>query len=353
MFHCLQSSRALSEWSDSGRYAMKMFPAHTILWSSLLVLFALQMEAEADISDVCENTMTSDVIDVQSTSVQGHHVEMENIYDKVYCLLYPTNILNCSWSFNTLQQDTQLFVNISICNGSKSVQSPDLSSEEKVGSRSLALHDHKMSLLILHFNFTLKGKWTVYASKYDLNMLEVLSPPQNISASIKDGGLLVTWGLPHSRAHISSSCFEYQLDMGDQETPKELSDQLSYREPNVDPSSTYRVTMRTRKGSQCVEFSQWSEWSHAVTVEQFKLNNLVIVSISLGIPMILLAVLLLLRHQRLSKILFPPIPRPPQKYKHFLERNDSFNLFHPTQSAEPAEEITEVEDMEQKPGKTL
>ncbi|KAF3850527.1 hypothetical protein F7725_012299 [Dissostichus mawsoni] len=88
-----------------------------------------------------------------------------------------------------------------------------------------------MSLLILHFNFTLKGKWTVYASKYDLNMLEVLSPPQNISASIKDGGLLVTWGLPHSRAHISSSCFEYQLDMGDQETPKEMSDQLCYREP--------------------------------------------------------------------------------------------------------------------------
>ncbi|KAF3850526.1 hypothetical protein F7725_012298 [Dissostichus mawsoni] len=61
-------------------------------------------------------------IDVQSTSVQGHHVEMENIYDKVFCLLYP-QILNCSWSFNTLQQDTQLFANISICDGNKSVQS--------------------------------------------------------------------------------------------------------------------------------------------------------------------------------------------------------------------------------------
>jgi len=85
-----------------------------------------------------------------------------------------------------------------------------------------------------------------------------------------------------------------------QETPKELNEQLSYREPKVDPSSTYRVRMRTRKGSKCVESSQWSEWSHAliVAVEQSKLNNLVIVSISLGIPMILLAVLLLLRHQR-------------------------------------------------------
>ncbi|XP_034006749.1 granulocyte-macrophage colony-stimulating factor receptor subunit alpha-like [Trematomus bernacchii] len=243
--------------------------------------------------------MSSDDIDVLSTLVKEHHVEMENIHDtNLTCLLYPTNILNCSWSFNTLHQDTQLFVNISICDGNKSVQSPDLSSEEKVGSRSLALHDHKMSLLILHFNFTLHGNWTVYASKYDLNMLEVLSPPQNISASIKDGGLLVTWGSPHCRVDNDPFCFEYQLDMGDQETPKEFSDRLSYREPKVDPSSTYRVTMRTRKGNQCVEFSQWSEWSHAVTVEQSKLNNLVIVSISLGIPMILLAVLLLLRHQR-------------------------------------------------------
>ncbi|KAK5919209.1 hypothetical protein CgunFtcFv8_023117 [Champsocephalus gunnari] len=305
-----------TEWRDRGRYAMKLFPAHPILWSSLLVLFALQIEAEADISDVCQDTMAADDIDVQSSSVQDHHVEMDNIYEKVYCLLYPTNILNCSWSFDTLQQDTQLFVNISICDGDKSVQFPDLSSEEKVGSRSLALHDHKMSLLILHFNITLYDKWTVYASKYDHNMLEVLSPPQNISASIKDGGLLVTWGLPHSRADNDPFCFEYQLDMGDQETPKEFSEQL--------------------------------EWSHALTVEQSKLNNLVIVSISLGIPMILLAVLLLLRHQRLSKVLFPPIPRPPQKYKHFLEKNYTFNLFHPTPSAEPAEEITEVEDMEQK-----
>ncbi|XP_063741488.1 granulocyte-macrophage colony-stimulating factor receptor subunit alpha-like isoform X2 [Eleginops maclovinus] len=338
---------------------MKLFPAHPILWSSLLVLFALQIEAEVNISDVCEDKRASDEIDVQTTSVQLHYVEMDQLYNKFHCLLYPTNILNCSWSFNTLHQDTQLFVNISICDGDKSVQSADLSSEEKVGSRSLALPDDKLSLLILHFNVTLHDKWTFYTSKYDLNMLEVLSPPPNISASIKDGGLLVTWDLPQSRVDIHSSCFEYQLDISEQpcvwgygcqlfnnETRKEFTEQRSYRETNVDLSSNYRVRMRTRKSNICVNYLEWSEWSHAVTVEKstYKFNNLVIVSISLGIPMILLAVLLLLRHQRLSKVLFPPIPRPPQKYQHFLEKNDTFN------SAEPAEEITEVEDMEQKPG---
>lgn len=45
---------------------------------------------------------------------------------------------------------------------------------------------------------------------------EVLSPPRNISASVKDGDLLVTWDLPRSRADYNPSCFEYQLDFGEQ-----------------------------------------------------------------------------------------------------------------------------------------
>lgn len=45
---------------------------------------------------------------------------------------------------------------------------------------------------------------------------EVLSPPHNISASVKDGDLLVSWALPYSQVSSNPSCFEYQLDMGDQ-----------------------------------------------------------------------------------------------------------------------------------------
>ncbi|KAI4795574.1 hypothetical protein KUCAC02_029798 [Chaenocephalus aceratus] len=176
---------------------MKMFPAHPILWSGCWFCLPYKLRRTFQ------------------------------MYARIPCLL-----------MKLMSRDTQLFVNISICAGNKSVQSPDLSSEEKVGSRSLALHGHKMSHLILHFNFTLRDDWTVYVSKYDLNMLGVKRGPvstPNISASIKDGGLLVTWGAAHSRADTDPYCFEYQLDMGDQETPKQFSDQLSYREPHVDP----------------------------------------------------------------------------------------------------------------------
>lgn len=38
--------------------------------------------------------------------------------------------------------------------------------------------------------------------------------PPNLSASVKNGSLLVTWGLPDSRTQIAS-CLEYELDLGD------------------------------------------------------------------------------------------------------------------------------------------
>lgn len=44
---------------------------------------------------------------------------------------------------------------------------------------------------------------------------EVLSPPDNISVSVKDGELSVTWALPSSKDTENPECFEYQLDLGD------------------------------------------------------------------------------------------------------------------------------------------
>ncbi|XP_029309512.1 cytokine receptor-like factor 2 [Cottoperca gobio] len=328
---------------------MKLFPVHPILWSCFLFLCASRSETKANSPDVCQEEEDSGSITVHSCSVEEHYVEEEEVDENFHCRLYPTNILNCSWSFPTLHKDAQFFVNISICDDKRTVQAPNLSSEERVGSMSLILHVHEMLHLILRFNITLHDRWTVYTITYNIDMLEVLSPPPNISASVKDGDLVVTWGLPHSRADTNPECFEYQLAMADQERPKSLTNQ-SYTEPNVDPTCTHSVKIRTRKKNDCQEHSQWSDWSPIVTVQQsiYKLNTLVIISISLGIPMILLAVLLLVRQQRLYDVLFPPIPHPPPKYKYFLEKNDTFNLFHPAPSAEAAEEITQVEDMEQK-----
>lgn len=50
---------------------------------------------------------------VQNSSLQDFILmDMTTVNETFTCLLYPTNLLNCSWSFDTLQKDTQLSVHI-------------------------------------------------------------------------------------------------------------------------------------------------------------------------------------------------------------------------------------------------
>lgn len=58
-----------------------------------------------------------------------------------------------------------------ICDGDAEVNHTDLSSEERVGSLSFTLHHNVMLYVILHFNITLHGNWTVYASEYSMDFL--------------------------------------------------------------------------------------------------------------------------------------------------------------------------------------
>ncbi|CAL8343594.1 unnamed protein product [Merluccius merluccius] len=48
---------------------------------------------------------------------------------------------------------------------------------------------------------------------------KVLSPPPNISVVVKEGLLLVSWGLPYTHTTALSSCFEYQLEVNQQFLP--------------------------------------------------------------------------------------------------------------------------------------
>ncbi|XP_076018300.1 uncharacterized protein LOC143010050 [Genypterus blacodes] len=331
---------------------MKLSTAHHILWSSLLLLWAF--ETQANDSDPCQDKdVQTDTLIIKDSSGQDDEVG-ENV--DVSCFLYPTNIFNCSISLTPPENEFQVSASVSICEKAKictlNYSSEDFSPPEPVVLCPNCIDYQKLYIIIL-YNVSLHNKWTVYANKYKTAKLEVLSAPPNITAWFRDGGLLVTWSQPDCRVPTTASCFNYELDIGDQETPKSLKSQLSYTEPNVDPSRPIRVRMRTRKRPHCHGSNEWSEWSDAVTVTPtksiYKVNTLVIVTISLGIPMMLLAVLLLVRSQRVSKVLFPPIPGPPRAYKHFLQTNDMFIARDPVLPLKHEEVITEVEDTEQNP----
>ncbi|KAM3605411.1 uncharacterized protein V6R79_025447 [Siganus canaliculatus] len=336
--------------------AMKLIPVHLIFGCILVLIHISQCETDFKTQHICQEHKTGGDQKVDSSVPEN---ELEHIWlesNKLLCLLYPTNELNCSWSLHNLDEDSHLFVHISICDDGEAVDSLSQSYSSRAGSmgRTLTLEQYDELHVVFQMNVTLHDLWAVHTFTYDTNLLEVLPPPQNISASIKNGDLVVTWDPPASREDLTHDCFEYQLDLGDQEQLRNLSNQQSYTQSNAD-QPTYRVTLRTRKDETCQDDPQWSAWSHPVTVEQSlsNLNIRVIILISIGIPMILLAGLLLVRSQRLAEVLFPPIPRPPTKYITFLEKSETFDFFHPAPVPEPVEEITEVEDTEQNPGRTL
>lgn len=297
---------------------------------------------EATTTDPCEGAIVNELYILSSLND-----EIKDINEKDFkCLLYPTNSLNCSWSFQSLEKEAEVSVYTRICEHNRTAETQVSGGKE--GSSKILIQRDKDLYVLLLFNVSLRDRWTVYSYKYDTTPLEVLSPPPNITTSFTDSGLLVTWGLPSCRTYCAPRCLEYDLSLGDQASSIVLKESLSYTEPNVDLSRSYTVKLRTRIGHTCSGSQHWSDWSQPVTIQAkhstFKLNLLVIVAISLGIPMILLALLLLVRYQSVSKLLFPPIPCPPPKYLHILENNDTF--LYPDLTAK-CEEITVFDYIEE------
>ncbi|MED6245232.1 hypothetical protein ATANTOWER_000442 [Ataeniobius toweri] len=339
-----RESHSAAAWRARRRPIMKLSPGLPVLWISILVMWISL--GEGNTSDVCTFSSGDNVTEFNECK------EMPENTEAVICVLYPTNMLNCSWSFHTLEKDAQLSVSVRVSENEDLVDSRNQDSVQRVGFISWKLHDGEDKFVVITFNVTLRDAWICCTASFEDDLLKILPPPANITASIQHGSLHVKWDAP--RENFDLHCFDYQLHTGDQEKLKNFTDMLQYIEPNGAQASTYRVRMRRRILPICYGCTQWSEWSPTVTVEQpsIRLDLLVVAGISLGIPMILLAVLLLLRHQRLVKVLFPPIPHPPAKYKHFLEKNDPLNFFHPVPTTKPEEEITEVEDAGQNPGTT-
>ncbi|XP_063318029.1 interleukin-5 receptor subunit alpha-like isoform X1 [Pelmatolapia mariae] len=339
---------------------MAVFPIRLVIWSTSLVLWFPQSAAtESHGLALCQEFLDDkyepDMVNIQNSAEEISHEELSDIKETFICLFDSTNELNCSWSFNTLEKDTRLSVFVSVCNEETVIGSLSRTFAERVGSMSLTVNE-EISGVVLHFNMSLHN-WISYTYVYDMDTLEHLPPPANISASFNNDNLVVKWDLPRTRNTVNPTCFENEVEIRDQETTTSwlVKHHTNHTVASVDPSHSYSVRMRTRISELCSGSDHWSEWSPTVTLLMERsdsvLKPVVIVFICLGVPMGLLALLLFVRYQRVTKVLFPPIPRPPAKYKYFLEKSDAFNFFYSTPSAKPEEVITEVEDTGKNPGK--
>ncbi|XP_064861667.1 uncharacterized protein LOC115102766 isoform X2 [Oncorhynchus nerka] len=269
------------------------------------------------------------------------------------CLIYPTNQLNCSWKFHGLLNDSQSSASVSVCRNNESISSVDCVSEVMGGQgwpggvvRGVSAGcqgsvGDGVTSLSLTFKVSRPGVCCIYTNKMDTIDIEVLRPPPNITAWVREEGLLVQWDLP---SNTTPRCFNYQLQIND--LVRSFTEGLTFTETNLDHTQRYDVKMRVRKNSNCRGSEHWSSWSNTILApseSHNQLNTLAVVAITLGIPMILLALLLLIRLQR--DRLFPPIPGPPLKIKHLLERDDLLQAL----PSKCVEEITVVEEAEETP----
>ncbi|XP_077580695.1 granulocyte-macrophage colony-stimulating factor receptor subunit alpha-like isoform X2 [Stigmatopora nigra] len=326
------------------------------LCCSLLICWAIQSEA-TDV-EVCQDVKTINNLCVLHSPGPAHVIVEIQDKENFNCYLYPTNLLNCSWTFLTLHQNAQLYVYISICDNHSTVHSFSLSSKEHYGSISIAPREYKKLYVIVKFNVSWHHKWVVYSYVFDAEMMEVLPAPGNISASVQDEGIVLKWDAPQGRANYNSRCFEYELDVELQEKNLINTKQVSYTLPNTDPLSTYRARIRARKLSSCLGSQSWSDWSNTIKIEHSfdTLNIMTILPIALGIPLIFLILLVLFRTQRFKQVLYPTIPRPPLKYKYFLEENNMLNrvgtneFVHSTLKWETFVRVTRISTYELSPG---
>ncbi|TNM98037.1 hypothetical protein fugu_014283 [Takifugu bimaculatus] len=180
--------------------------------------------------------------------------------------------------------------------------------------------------VVLQFNLTLQAAGQSTPKVYDKHMLG--TGQRNIGGAVLHAAK--RGPQPHAQGEdkdaLSITCHETpSLERVEQVEQRCRLVPLCPSMPDFSPNAEFLT-------SACV--------AGAVEPPGFRLNLLVIVLILLGLPMILLAVLLMARSQRLYKTVFPRIPRPPPDYMKALDKNDRLNEPHPCTPAE--EEVITV-----------
>ncbi|XP_060754700.1 interleukin-5 receptor subunit alpha-like isoform X2 [Neoarius graeffei] len=272
---------------------------------------------------------------------KDHENHINSNISKITCLIYNGNALNCSWSTDSLPEDTQYSASFFQYDPSNdSALNCDSERSKKLvecqGQINLDVFDTDITVKA---NISINGDWYIICQSYDPVDIEKLNPPENITTFINSTNLEIRWMLPITYFSPKPSCFIYHLKINDEDI--KLEGDLEYIKKNIDPTKSYIIQIRTKQDHTCAKTEFWSDWSKPVVINPSKSNSqldiIVIVSITFVLPMILLAILLICRFQRLTEKLFPSIPNPSKNVQMLLEKNDFDQAIPPKQREECAE----------------
>ncbi|XP_062383775.1 uncharacterized protein LOC134071170 [Sardina pilchardus] len=254
------------------------------------------------------------------------------------CILEKQKNLNCSWDSSGLPGHAQYSISYLFCSEEDMVLERD--KKHVQGSYLHTLIPDQTDSIILLLNVSFPDTWYIQTQHWKVCTVEKLDPPQ-VNVTIQSNQLYLEWDLPKSGSTENPTCFEYELKVNDE--VRTFSNKLNYTEPNTDPTQKYKILMRVKMASDCCDSLFWSDWTvldldKSAEVPLHIQIRLIIV-IALGLPMILLAILLFCKFQRVFDRLFPPIPGPSIKIKGLLEKDITSQVM----SHKCVEEVTEVD----------
>ncbi|KAF5901392.1 interleukin-5 receptor subunit alpha-like isoform X1, partial [Clarias magur] len=289
------------------------------------LLLALSLVLAED--DICSDQnkctperQTNDLVNHKNSNISI------NPFD-IPCIIVHANVLSCSWSIDGVPDDVQYSASFRISE-EHSLNCISEASKKLVECQSQLWGDDSEDTIVVKVNVSMDGYWCIICQNYDPVEIEKLDPPQNITTLIKSTNLEIQWVEPRSLNFDNPWCFEYELKINDELIS--LVDKLEYNITNFEPTTKYTIKMRVRQGSNCggTDTSPWSDWSQPVEINPSnqpgsqEVNIGVIAAIAFVLPMVLLAILLICKFQRLFEKVFPSIPNPSKNVQMLLEKND-------------------------------
>uniref|UniRef100_A0A674K2R7 Interleukin 5 receptor subunit alpha n=1 Tax=Terrapene triunguis TaxID=2587831 RepID=A0A674K2R7_9SAUR len=250
-----------------------------------------------------------------------------NLSCVIYMAINNTASLHCTWlAGKEAPEDTKYFLFYRYNSYTEECQEYSKDKwKRNIGCRfsNTYIKTSEIDEVVVHINGS--SKYTAikpFEQLFNPNAIEKVNPPRNVTVSLKQNNLLVTWEMPTSS--FIKDCFEYELNIynwktGYNKVTKSMTEFFSLR---IDDTCRYSIQIRANHQSWCSE-GFWSEWTDSLYIG--KNQNVFAYTVLIALIKttdFFINLLYCFHRYHLWSRLFPPIPTPQNSIKNlFLNKS--------------------------------
>ncbi|XP_018861583.1 interleukin-5 receptor subunit alpha-like [Parus major] len=259
------------------------------------------------------------------------------------CIIYNISFFNCTWNIKAeAPEDIQIFTSyrhvgkVFACQ--KYIKN---ASNKNIGCNMREIHfqpSRKINLNITVRNLKNGSRGLSYYKAFTPQTIEKLNPPINVSVSLENRSIKIHWKPPPTIGSARKKCFLYQVKITDHKIVNVTAEnyKYSFHKPEKKCAAQVRVKKET-----CIANKVWSEWSEPVFINDEKMVDILLLSLSLLCPLVFLGGLMIYacRRYRCLEVLTTPVPHPSDHIKTWLA-DETHHQQHMPMQMEMHSEVT-------------